>query len=154
MTKKFIKRLALLSLVVLVIVSVPMIVSAATTAYEAESSSNTLAGGALRAACSTCSGGNKVGYVGNNLGTLLFNGVNAASAGSYQLTIYYLSAEARSAQISVNGGPAITVSLPSTGGWTTVGSYVITVDLNAGSNTILFSNSSGWAPDIDRIVVQ
>ena len=124
------------------------------TSYEAESGSNTLAGGAVVAACSACSGGNKVGYVGNNAGTLQFNGVSAASAGSYQLTIYYLSAAVRSVQISVNGGTATTVSLPSTGSWTTVGSYQMTVSLNAGSNTIKLSNSSGWASDFDRMTVR
>jgi hypothetical protein len=124
-----------------------------TTSYEAESASNTLAGGAAVAACGTCSGGNKVGYVGNNSGTLQFNGIAAASAGNYTLTIYYLSAEARSVQISVNGGAVTSVSLPSTGSWTTVGSAQATVSLNAGNNTIRFSNSSGWAPDFDRITL-
>ena len=123
------------------------------TSYEAEASGNTLAGGAVRASCGACSGGNKVGYVGNNSGTLQFNGINATSAGSTALTISYLSGEARSAQISVNGGAATTLNFASTGSWTTVGTLQTTVNLNAGGNTIKFSNSSGWAPDFDRIAV-
>ena len=123
------------------------------TSYEAESGSNTLAGGAVTAACSACSGGNKVGYVGNNAGTLQFNGVSAATAGNYTLTIYYLSGATRSAQLSVNGGSAVTLNFASLGNWTTVGTLTTTVSLNAGSNTIKFSNATGWAPDFDRITV-
>ncbi|MBN1311848.1 MAG: DUF4832 domain-containing protein, partial [Anaerolineae bacterium] len=121
--------------------------------YEAEAGGNTLAGGAVIANCSGCSGGKKVGYVGNNSGTLQFNGVNAPSSGSYTLTLYFTSAESRSVQMSVNGGSLTTVGSLNSGGWETVGSATVTVSLNSGSNTIKFSNSSGWAPDFDRITV-
>lgn len=122
------------------------------SAYEAETASNTLAGGAVVSTCASCSGGSKVSYVGNNLGTLQFNGVSASSAGAATLTISYLNGEAsRSAQISVNGGTATTLTFPSTGGWSTVGTLQTQVQLNAGNNTIKFSNSTGWAPDFDKI---
>jgi len=131
------------------------------TPYEAESSSNTLTGRAAVASCSNCSGGQKVGYVGNGdgqgEGTLQFNGINVASSGSYQITIYYLNGDSgnRTAQMSVNGGAATNVSFPSTGSWPNpnVGSVNVTVNLNAGNNTIRFSNPSAWAPDFDRITV-
>lgn len=123
------------------------------SSYEAEAGGNTLAGGAVVANCASCSGGKKVGYVGNNSGTLQFNGVNAPSSGSYTLTLYFTSAESRSVQMSVNGGGATTIGSLNSGGWETVGSANVTVSLNSGSNTIKFSNSSGWAPDIDRIKV-
>ncbi|WP_052487778.1 DUF4832 domain-containing protein [Gordoniibacillus kamchatkensis] len=120
--------------------------------YEAEASGNTLAGGASTAACSACSGGSKVGYVGNNNGTLQFNGVNVQTAGAYTLAISYLNGDAaRSAQLSVNGGSAISLNFPSTGGWDKVGTLQTSVQLSAGNNTITFSNASGWAPDFDRI---
>lgn len=124
-------------------------------AYEAESGSNTLAGGAGVVSCSTCSGGNKVGNVGNNAGTLQFNSVNGASAGNYTLTIYYINGDtaARNATISVNGGAGSNISFPSTGSWTSLGSLQTTISLNAGSNTIKFSNASGWAPDFDRVTI-
>jgi len=133
----------------------PTSTPSSTTSYEAESSSNTLAGGAVVSACGPCSGGNKVGYVGNNSGTLQFNGVNASTAGSYTLTTYYTNGDtvSRSASISVNGGAGTNVTFPVTGGWTTVGSVQTTISLNAGSNTIKFSNATGWAPDFDRITV-
>ncbi|MBB6734676.1 DUF4832 domain-containing protein [Cohnella zeiphila] len=120
--------------------------------YEAEASGNTLAGGAATASCSACSGGSKVGYVGNNSGTLQFNGVNAPASGTYTLTISYLNGDAaRSAQLSVNGGAATSLSFPSTGGWSTVGTVQTSVQLSAGNNTLKLSNASGWAPDFDRI---
>jgi hypothetical protein len=110
---------------------------------------NTLAGGAVVASCTACSGGSKVGYIGNNLGTLSINGVDGAGGGSKAITIYYASAVARSAV--VNGQ---SVSFPATADWNTVGSVTINRTLNPGANSITFSNSSGWAPDIDRITVQ
>lgn len=63
------------------------------------------------ASCSTCSGGEKAGFVGSG-GTLTFNGVTAAAAGANQVTIAYLdgSATGRQAMISVNGGTPQTVS--------------------------------------------
>ncbi|MFD0670969.1 fibronectin type III domain-containing protein [Cohnella sp. GCM10027633] len=125
-----------------------------TTTYEAEASGNTLAGGAAVSSCGSCSGGSKVGYVGNNGGTLQFNGVNAASAGTATITVSYLNGDAtRSAQLSVNGGSAVTLNFPNTGGWTTVGTVQTQVALAAGVNTIKLSNPSGWAPDFDRIQV-
>jgi chitodextrinase len=125
------------------------------SSYEAESSANTLAGGAVSAVCATASGGYKVGYVGNNTGTLTFNGVSVASAGSYAITIAYLNGDtvARSVQISANNGAVTTVSLPVTGSWTTVGTVAANLILNAGNNTIKFANASGWAPDFDKITI-
>ena len=116
-----------------------------TTSYEAEASGNTRTGTAVVAACGACSGGSKVGYVGNGA-TLAFNGVAGGTGGSRTVTVYYTSAEARSAVI--NGQ---TVNLPATANWDTVGSASFTLNLASGSNTVTISNPSGWAPDIDRI---
>jgi Cellulose binding domain/Carbohydrate binding module (family 35)/PQQ-like domain len=125
------------------------------SSYEAESSANTLAGGAVVAACSGCSGGSKVGYVGDG-GTLQFNGVQATSAGTYTLTIYYIDGDTgRTAQMSVNGGAATTLTFHGTNdsNWNVVQSLTVPVQLNAGSNTIKFSNASAPAPDFDRITL-
>lgn len=123
-------------------------------AYEAETSGNTLGGSAVVASCATCSGGSKVGYLGNGSGTLRFNGVTVPSAGNYTLKIAYLNGEAsRSALLSVNGGAGVPLSFPSSGGWETVASLEKTVHLQAGSNTLLFTQPTGYAPDIDRILV-
>ncbi|MEV4411480.1 carbohydrate-binding protein [Catellatospora sp. NPDC049609] len=117
------------------------------TSYEAEASGNTRTGTAVVAACGACSGGSKVGYVGNGA-TLSFNGVAGGTGGAKTVTVYYTSAQARSAVI--NGQ---TVSFPATATWDTVGSASFTLNLAAGSNTVTISNPSGWAPDIDRITV-
>lgn len=121
--------------------------------YEAESSANTLAGGATVVSCSACSGGQKVGNVGNS-GTLQFNNVNVTNAGTYMLNIAYVDGDAgRSAQMSVNGGTALTLNFAGTnnGSWNNVQHLAVPVILHAGNNTVLFSNSSGWAPDFDRL---
>lgn len=124
------------------------------TSYEAEAAANTIAGGAGVTACSTCSGGQKVGFVGAG-GTLTFNNVSVPSAGTYQVTIAYLdgSATGRQADVSANGGPAQLVQFTPTGSFSTVGTLTIPLALTAGSNTIEFSNPSAYAPDFDRIIV-
>ncbi|RKP49874.1 hypothetical protein D7Z26_18770 [Cohnella endophytica] len=132
--------------------------SSGSASYEAEASGNTLAGGANANACTACSGGMKVGGVGNNSGTLQFNGINSASAGTKTLTIYYTNgdATARTGLMSVNGGTGVSVSFPPTGSFTTVGTVTVSVALNAGSgNTIKFYtvNAGVWCPDFDKINV-
>jgi hypothetical protein len=124
------------------------------TSYEAEAPANTLAGGAVVQSCATCSGGAKVGYVGEG-GTLTFNGVTAPSAGTYQVTIAYCdgSATGRQATVSVNGGAAQTLSFTPTGSFTTVGTMTVALPLSAGTNTIEFANGAAYAPDFDRLIV-
>jgi hypothetical protein len=127
--------------------------------YEAESvPPNIITGGAGIQSCPTCSGGADVGYVGNNSGTLQFNGVTANTTHSYVVTIWYANgdATARYALLSVNGSVGTPLSFPSTGSFQTVGSIQTTITLNAGSdNTLKFYNPivGNWAPDFDRIVV-
>jgi len=121
------------------------------TSYEAEAA--TLAGQAAVRSSSGASSGAVVGYVGNGTANYLqFNNVNA-TVGSHQVSVFYAAGEARSLTVSVNGGTAVSASAPSTGGWDTVGSVTLTLTLVAGANTVRIGNSSGWAPDIDRIVV-
>jgi hypothetical protein len=96
--------------------------------------------------------------VGNNSGTLQFNGVSAIVPGNNIVTIWYLNGDTapRYALLSVNGGSGVPVTFPSTGSFQTVGSVQRTVTLNGGSNnTLEFSNpiTGNWAPDFDRIVV-
>jgi Alpha galactosidase A/Alpha galactosidase C-terminal beta sandwich domain/Alpha-galactosidase, CBM13 domain len=124
------------------------------TGYEAESSANTLAGGARVASCSACSGGAKVGYVGNG-GTLTFNGITAPVTGSYQVAIGYCdgSTTGRQAVVSVNGGAGQTLQFTPTGSFGTPGTMTVTLTLNAGTNTIGFANPAAYAPDFDKISV-
>jgi alpha-galactosidase len=121
--------------------------------YEAEASGNVLAGGAATAPCASCSGGQKVGFLGNG-GTLIFPNVYVSTSGNYTLNVSYSSAEVRSLSVRVNGGATATYSLASTGGWDTPAVRQLTVNLTAGNNSLQFFNSSGWAPDLDKISVQ
>ncbi|MFD9702459.1 DUF4832 domain-containing protein [Lentzea sp. NPDC059081] len=131
-----------------------MAVGAGTTSgYEAESTGNTLSGGAVVSACGGCSGGSKVGYLGNG-GTLTFNDVDGGAGGTRTVTLHYASPEARNARIQANGGTAQTVGFPSTPDWSTTRTTTVSLSLRAGrGNTVTLSNPSGWAPDIDKITV-
>jgi Phosphoinositide phospholipase C, Ca2+-dependent/Carbohydrate binding module (family 6) len=122
--------------------------------YEAEAANNTLANGAKVQSCTGCSGGTDVGDVGNG-GTLQFNDITANSSGQYTLTIWYVNGDTapRTASISINGGAATSVSFPVTGQWDIVNVITMTVNLNAGNNTLLFSNSAAWTPDLDGISI-
>ena len=128
------------------------------TRYLASSATNTVAGGAVVQSCSTCYGGNKVGFVGEG-GTLTFNDVHAATAGNYDLTIVYCDGSAaagspgRPGTVSVDGGAAQTLQFPATGSYTTVGTMTIAVPLNAGDNTIEFGDPSAYTPDFNAILI-
>ena len=116
-----------------------------------------VAGGAVIQSCPNCSGGADVGFVGNNSGTLQFNGITANASGRLNVRIWYANGDAavRYALMSVNGGPGTPLSFPSTGSFQTVGSIQRTITLNFGSNTLEFYNPivGSWAPDFDRLGV-
>ena len=124
------------------------------TVYPAASSANTLAGGAGVASCSTCYGGQKVGFVGEG-GTLTYNGVSVPVAGTYNVTIIYCdgSATGRQADITVDGGTPQLLSFTPTGSFDTVGAMTVTATLTAGNNTIELSNPAAYAPDMNEIIV-
>ena len=118
--------------------------------YEAEAA--TLAGGTTITNCAHCSGGKKLSYLGNG-GTATFNNVTEPAAGSYTMTVSFMSVgQARTAVVTVNGVNQ-TVSFPETPDYNTVVTKNVTVQLKAGNNTIEFSNPSAGAPNLDRIVV-
>lgn len=132
----------------------PLIYRNAPIFYEAEACGNILTGTAKTANATEASGGLDVGYVGNGANNFLqFNGISVSAAGTFTFTIYYLCGEVRTASISINGGTATTVSFPSTGSYTKVGSVTVSIMLAAGDNTIRFSNSSAYAPDFDRVTL-
>ena len=124
------------------------------TAYLAASPVNTLAGGAAVQTCGTCSGGEKVGFVGDG-GTLTFSNLNVTTAGSYDVTIVYCdgSAAGRQATLSVNGGAPQMLSFTPTGSFSTIGAKTVPLQLAAGSNTIEFANPSAFAPDFNELIV-
>jgi alpha-galactosidase len=124
-----------------------------TTTVEAESVGNTFGGTVASSACSTCSGGAKVRFIGSTAANALtVNAITAASAGTRQLTIQYLLDGTRSFFVSVNGGTAVEVALTGTS-WSAPASTTLTVAVSAGTNTIRFFNDSAFAPDLDKITI-
>jgi len=126
--------------------------SAGTATYEAESAGNTLTGGARVVGCRRCSGGSRVSAVGAS-GKLTFNSVASKRTGSTKIQVTYTSTEDRIVQVSVNGGVPTAVEFPGTRGAGRPGTLRIVLALRAGDNALAFSNPSGAAPDIDKIVI-
>jgi hypothetical protein len=128
-------------------------VAAPSTTYQANSS-GVIAGGALTQSCSGCSSGQTAGYLGEG-GTLTFSNVSVSTAGTYFLTISYEDGDTgRSATLTVNGSPRTLNFIGlNNNNWTTPQKTIVAVNLNAGNNTVEFSNPSGWAPSIDQVIV-
>lgn len=109
--------------------------------YEAESA--VLSGGAAAAADHTGYSGTGFvgGFIDSNKGnaSATFN-VNAAEAGSYNVTLKYAngSGAAQTLSLYVNGTKALQTSLPATANWDTWSTKADTVTLNAGNNTIMY----------------
>lgn len=105
-------------------------------------------------------------YGGNgSANKLTFGSVSAPTAGRYTVVVHYsdndrsgtgnynTNVESRTADMSVNGGTATTLTFRNTYSWNDYWALPTTVSLTAGTNTLAFSNSSGYAPDIDYIEV-
>ncbi|WP_234121818.1 NPCBM/NEW2 domain-containing protein [Clostridium hydrogenum] len=138
------------------------------TSYEAEDSNNTLGGTAKVEEVNNASGGKDVTSIGNGADNYLqFNNVKVSKAGIYKMVVTYANAELgagasnynsnivdRYADISTNNSSIEKVYFRNTLGWDKFGTCVTEIKLNAGNNTIKFSNSStGFAPNIDKIQI-
>lgn len=114
--------------------------------YEAEAAA--LSGGATVTSCAHCSGGKKISF----LGTATFS-VTAPTAGTYPMTVYFMSVgSVHTATVTANGATQ-TVNFPSTPDYNTVVTLRISVSLKAGANAVTFANPAGTGPNLDRIVV-
>jgi alpha-galactosidase len=122
----------------------------AVSSYEAED--GTLGGAAASTTCATCSGGAKVRFIGNAAANTVTFTVPSSSAGSKTLTLDYLLSGTRSFFVSVDGGTAVEHSYTGSS-WSAPASATISVTLKSGTNTIVFSNPSAYAPDLDRITI-
>lgn len=99
----------------------------------------------------TCSGKAKAGWLGNRADNWMeYRDIFANTAGSYTLTLTYISGENRSATFTINGKDTL-ITLLNSGGWTTLKTRSFPVNLKSGWNTIRISNATGWIPDIDKI---
>jgi alpha-L-fucosidase len=123
----------------------------ATTSVEAES--GTVRGYARVASCTTCSGGSKVENIGNDVGNDVTLKVNAPASGDYTLTVVGAVAGTRSFSVSVNGGPAVPVTMTGSSFSSPLIARSLPVRLHSRTNTIQFFNNTGYAPDLDRITI-
>lgn len=99
----------------------------------------------------SCSGRAKASWLGSGADNYIeFRDVYAETAGSYKLTVSYISGENRNATLSVNAKDTLLSKLNS-GGWSTIKKSTFAIRLNTGYNTIRFSNATGWMPDLDKI---
>lgn len=73
--------------------------------------------------------------------------------GVYELKTFYVSGTDRRYEISVNGNEAVRTKSLNSGDWVSVAQDSIYVSLQAGTNTITYTNSENDAPNLDRIAV-
>jgi hypothetical protein len=119
--------------------------------YEAEVA--TLSGTAVGEFSNYSSGLGKAGNIGGGAGnSVTFSNLTVPADGTYQLEIDYQTSGPRSYFMSINGAPETELDLNGNTFSDPVPT-VLTVQLHAGTNTISFGNPSGYAPDLDRIVV-
>jgi hypothetical protein len=91
------------------------------------------------------------------VGSTLSLPVTAGTAGAYSLTVHYANSSGadRPMSVAVNGSTvASNQSFPVTANWDTWADRTVTANLNAGSNTVLFtSTTAGGGPNIDYVDV-
>jgi hypothetical protein len=126
--------------------------------YEAEAPYNTLGGKASRACNAAASAGQYVTNIGAGASNYLqFNNIFAPRAGVYKMIVQYANNETgsgagdrkytivdRYADIRINGGPPKGYYFRFTDGESDFRTKVIDVALEAGNNSIRFSNSTGY----------
>jgi len=123
----------------------------ASTTYEAEVA--TLSGSVTGGFSNYSSGLGKAGNIGAGAAnSVTFSNVTVPVSGTYQLEIDYQTSGQRSFFMSINGAAATELDLNGSS-FDDPAPSVLSVQLHAGTNTISFANPTGYAPDLDRIVV-
>ncbi|HEX3437279.1 MAG TPA: CBM35 domain-containing protein [Pseudacidobacterium sp.] len=119
--------------------------------YEAEVA--TLSGSASGGFSNYSSGLAKAGNIGAGAGNAVtFSNVTVPYSGTYLLEVDYATSGPRSFFLTINNGTANELDL--NGSTFDEPTYIVLlVQLNAGTNTLLFDNPTNYAPDLDRIVV-
>ncbi|KAF7437222.1 hypothetical protein PC9H_004058 [Pleurotus ostreatus] len=122
------------------------------TSYEAENGA--ISGSASILSSSSFSGGRAVGWLGNG-GSITINNVQGIGANQW-VALYYANGDSswRNTTVSVNGGAAVSVDQPNTGGGNVILSVPVKLNLRSGANSITFSaGQSNYAADLDKIIV-
>lgn len=120
------------------------------TYYECEDGK--LRGEARAADSGMCSGGRKVGYVGNGSFNRVEITVTADKAGTYEMLVYYCTGETRDLDITI-GDEKYQLKGISGSGFDIPSEKALKVKLEKGKNTVILNSSNGFAPDLDRIAV-
>lgn len=120
------------------------------TYYECEDSK--LTGAANVASGNLCSGGQKVGYVGNGSFNAVEITVNVEKAGEYELVVYYCSSEKRPLDVIIGDNKYELRDLSSPG-FDIPASESLKVKLEKGENVIKLTANVTYAPDLDRIAI-
>lgn len=119
--------------------------------YEAERAD--ISGKAVVADNQYASGQQVAGYIGKGTENAVNFDVDVEEAGVYELKTFYVSGTDRRYEISVNGNEAVRTKNLNSGDWVSVAQDSIYVSLQAGTNTITYTNSENDAPNLDRIAV-
>ena len=129
------------------------------TIYEAETAylsayqeieNNQTAQSAMFSEDANCSGGVKVGWLGQRTSNdLQWRNVYSKDGGNYKMMLDYFCGESRSITLEVNGKRVKTISLNS-GGWSTIKTATFDIELQPGQNVIrIYTTAKAWMPDID-----
>ena len=105
---------------------------------------------------SSCSGGMQATWLGSDpKNDLQWRNVYSDQGGKYNMIIKYISGESRNIVVNVNGKDVKILSCNS-GGWGTIGSKSLSVELEPGENVIRLYNksSSSWMPNIDCMTLR
>ncbi len=101
-----------------------------------------------------CSGGAKASWLGKSAtNDIQWRNVYSKGGGNYTMTLNYLCGEDRYAIVEVNGD-IINKYKFNSGGFSTIASTSLDINLKPGYNTIRVYWNSGWMPDFDCIKLQ
>lgn len=119
------------------------------TSYQELEEDPEVSGTAVYSDDASCSGGVKVGWLGNGADNdLQWQNVFSNEGGNYTMRLSFITGENRTIKIVVNDAEPIVVSVNS-GSWSAVGSKDVDIELKKGNNVIRLYNDEGWMPDVD-----
>jgi len=120
--------------------------------FEAETAS--LGADLTTRALASASGGVIVDAIGKGSAhSVTFTDVVVQSAGGYSMTIWYATATDGRLRVRVNGSLLPTFICPATASADTIGWYTLSVQLDAGRNSIELDGTSNTPVDPDRITI-
>ncbi|MCD0471867.1 T9SS type A sorting domain-containing protein [Flavobacterium sp. JAS] len=100
--------------------------------------------------CDACSG-TIVGNLGGDSSVSV--NVTVAATGWYNLQLFYCTGDPRTIRLTAGSATSIAIPCEPSGGWSTAASKNISVYLNSGTTTLLWDNTSSWAPNLDKFVL-